>query len=128
MYFNWQRVLAGAESSGLLGGNALLRARVWPRASSGYVFEHILIAEEVLGRYLLEGESGHHINGVKDDNRPESLELWTRPQPSGIRVGDAIERARSICDCYVATGPPPTTLTGLTPERSWSCLSLFEPG
>jgi hypothetical protein len=29
-------------------------------------------------------------NGVRDDNRPENLELWTRPQPLGIRVSEAI--------------------------------------
>jgi hypothetical protein len=32
----------------------------------------------------------------KDDNRPENLELWVRPQPSGIRVEDAILWAREI--------------------------------
>jgi hypothetical protein len=55
------------------------------------VFEHIPVAEETLGRHLVDGESVHHRNGVRDDNRPENLELWTRPQPSGIRVSDAIE-------------------------------------
>lgn len=89
------------------------------RKNSPYVFEHILVAEELVGRNLVEGESVHHVNGVRDDNHPENLELWTRPQPSGIRVSDAIDWARSIYDRHVATEAPPTTLTGLTPERSW---------
>ena len=54
------------------------------------MFEHILVAEELLGRYLLDGETVHHRNDIRDDNRPENLELWTRPQPAGIRVSDAL--------------------------------------
>jgi hypothetical protein len=80
----------------------MVRAPGHPRAGrSPYVFEHILIAEDLLCRYLVEGETVHHINGVRDDNRPENLELWTRPQPSGIRVSDAIAWARTIYDRYV---------------------------
>src|SRR5437667_3712567 len=38
-----------------------------PRAkTSSYVFEHILVAEELLGRYLEPGESVHHRNGIRD--------------------------------------------------------------
>jgi len=75
-----------------------------PRASGNYVFEHILVMEEILGRYLLPGESVHHRNGVRDDNRPANLELWTRPQPTGIRVSDAVAWAQEILNRYGGMG------------------------
>jgi len=65
-------------------------------------------------RYLVAGESVHHINGVRHDIRSENLELWTRPQPAGTRVSDAINalNLRPIC----VNGAPPTMLT-LAPEH-----------
>lgn len=46
-----------------------------PRQSRGRVLQHILVAERMIGRPLKDGEQVHHINGQRDDNRPENLEV-----------------------------------------------------
>jgi hypothetical protein len=88
-------------------GYVYVKAPGHPRArtNSHLVFEHILVMEGLLGRYLLPGENVHHRNGLPADNRPENLELWVRPQPPGCRVEDAIAWAREILRRY-EKGPP----------------------
>lgn len=52
------------------------------------MLEHRLIMEQVIGRPLLRTELVHHKNKVRDDNRPENLELWVTGQPRGMRLED----------------------------------------
>lgn len=64
--------------------------KVWspghPRADGDkYVFEHILVWEQYYGT-VPEGYHVHHLNGVKDDNRIENLQV--------LKKGDHINQGK----------------------------------
>lgn len=44
----------------------------------GYVRQHRLVMERVLGRYLTESEVVHHKDGDKANNHPSNLELFSK--------------------------------------------------
>ena len=57
-------------------GYVMINVKGHPRAYRNEVYEHIIIAEKKLGRYLEPNERVHHINGIKDDNRPENIMVF----------------------------------------------------
>lgn len=64
------------------------------------VLEHRLAMEQHIGRELLPEETVHHVNGVRDDNRLENLELFSSRHGPGQRVIDKVEFAISILRLY----------------------------
>ncbi len=66
------------------------------RASkAGYVWEHILIWEQEHGCKLPDGYVIHHLNGIKDDNRPVNLSAMPRRGHSPtLLVKDVQKRLR----------------------------------
>lgn len=101
------------ENGGMYtSGYKLVKQHGHPRAwKNGYVYEHILVMEQKLKRSLVPGENVHHKNGIRHDNRPDNLELWIRPQPTGIRATDAVAWAQEVLELYA-----PELLNGCNSE------------
>lgn len=55
-----------------------------PKNIRGYAYEHRIVMEEYLNRYLEYWETVHHINEIKTDNRLDNLFLCTHPEHSAL--------------------------------------------
>jgi hypothetical protein len=121
---NWRGGRTVASS-----GYVLVKRIGHPMADTrGYVYEHRLVASEILGRPLKRIEQVHHRNGDKTDNRPENLEvmpntashrLHHRKKNTGLRKpGEGNPIVLCACGCraafpkYDGDGRPRRFVTG----------------
>jgi endogenous inhibitor of DNA gyrase (YacG/DUF329 family) len=58
-------------------GYKQIRNTSHPFNNNGYVKQHRLVVEELMGRYLNPNEEVHHVNKIKTDNRPENLMVFS---------------------------------------------------
>lgn len=94
------------KCSGLARSSALGTTRVQPdgyveeRVATGWVKQHRMVMEQLLGRRLAPFENVHHRNGQRHDNRASNLELWVTKQPLGQRPEDLVVWAKEILALY----------------------------
>jgi len=74
------------------------------KSQKGWQYEHRLIVEETLGRYLTSDEHVHHMNGIKDDNRPSNLialDAYDHIVLTGQEFRETLAKMRSDLAAYV---------------------------
>lgn len=115
-------------------GYVLIRKPEHPLADTrGYVYEHRLVAERMIGRALQPGEQIHHKDGNKQNNHPDNLQVMPsihhhrvehRVRNNGLRnPGEENPLVTCACGCgstfykYDTTGRPREYVSGHNRHR-----------
>ncbi len=89
---NWSSKAASGEDSPNFTGGKYIDDKGYvrvlrpehPKNIRGYAYEHRLVVEKYLGRFLEAWETVHHINEVKQDNRIDNLFLCSHKEHSAL--------------------------------------------
>lgn len=57
-----------------------------------YIKRARLVMEKILGRYLMSSEIVHHKNKIRDDDRPENLEVMTLSEHNRVHYPEIKEK------------------------------------
>ena len=88
----------GEKNGNWQGGRRINGAYVMITKSGKLIREHRIIAEQILGRSLKQGEVVHHINGIGTDNSPENITVFpshSEHMKHHLTHEEAVRRGRS---------------------------------
>lgn len=93
---------------------------VYYSAGKGEPREHVLVAEDALGRKMPEGWEVHHINEIKLDNRPQNLVICETRRLHGLMhaLPDLIKR----CEWLGAEGESVRLFKVFDPPGAYFCV------
>lgn len=95
--FHHQRVIKNFKNKMFKHkGYIYLYAPEHPNPTQGkYIKRSRLTIENHIGRYLKSTEQIHHINGIKDDDRIENLQIVTLSEHNSIHYKD---KSKNMCN------------------------------
>ncbi len=99
---NWSSKAASGEDSPNFTGGKYIDDKGYvrvlrpehPKNIRGYAYEHRLVVEKYLGRFLEAWETVHHINEVKQDNRIDNLFLCSLHKEGTVMSVEHREKMR----------------------------------
>lgn len=66
-----------------------------PKSSKeGYIMEHVLVMEALIGRHLTDEECVHHIDGDRANNKKENLKLTTKSEHMSYHSSERYRKNR----------------------------------
>lgn len=95
-YGDVNTIMKAPDGSGHINKNGYVE--IW--VDGVKMLEHRYIMQKHLGRELMSHENIHHINGIRNDNSIENLEIWSISQPPGQKLEDKINWAIKFLEEY----------------------------